>query len=145
MDTDCIFCKIITGEIPADKVYEDSEWLAVLDINPVNLGHTLLLPKEHHRNLFDLPTELLTKLGPVLQKLAQAIKDGTGADGLNIGWNNEPAAGQIVFHSHVHLIPRFEGDGFAHWHGQGGETKADFENVQESIKKTLSLPPPDLK
>ncbi len=137
METDCIFCKIIAGDIPADKVYEDNDWLAVLDINPVNLGHTLLLPKAHHRNLFDLPAELLIKLGPVLQKLARAIKDGTKADGLNIGWNNEPAAGQLVFHSHVHLIPRFDGDGFIHWHGQGGYTKEDFAETQEAIKKSL--------
>ena len=137
METDCIFCKIIAGDIPADKVYEDSDWLAVLDINPVNLGHTLLLPKEHYRNLFDLPTELLTKLGPVLQKLARAIKESTGADGLNLGWNNEPAAGQIVFHSHVHLIPRFDGDGFTHWHGKGGYTKEDFAETQEKIISRL--------
>lgn len=137
MDTDCIFCKIIAGDILANKIYEDNDWVAFLDINPVNLGHTLLLPKTHHRNLFDLPTELLTTLGQVLQKIAQAIKEGTGADGLNIGWNNEPAAGQIVFHSHVHLIPRFDGDGFAHWHGKGGETKEDFIETQKKIISAL--------
>lgn len=137
METDCIFCKIIAGEIPSYKVYEDNDWLAFLDINPVNLGHTLLLPKEHCRNLFDLPTKFLTKLGPVLQKLAQAIRDGTEADGLNVGWNNEPVAGQIVFHAHVHLIPRFEGDGFIHWQGKNNETKEDFEMTQKEIISKL--------
>lgn len=134
----CIFCKIIAGEIPCYKIYEDSDWLAFLDINPINLGHTLLLPKAHHRNLFDLPADLLTKLGPVMQKLAVAVKDGTGATGLNVGWNNEASAGQLVIHAHVHLIPRFDGDGFTHWHGKGGETKSDFENTQETIKNKIT-------
>ncbi|MFA6253968.1 MAG: HIT family protein [Candidatus Paceibacterota bacterium] len=133
----CLFCQIIAGEVPCYKVYEDNDWFAFLDINPVNLGHTLLLPKAHFRNLFDLPPDLLTKLGPTMQKLAIAIKNGTSADGLNVGWNNEPAAGQLVMHAHVHLIPRFTGDGFEHWHGKGGETKAEFERTQQAIKKTL--------
>lgn len=133
----CIFCKIIAGEIPSYKVYEDDDFLAFLDINPVNLGHTLLLPKAHYRNLFDLPKNLLGKIGLILQKLAKAIKDSTKADGLNVIMNNEPSAGQLVSHSHIHLIPRFTGDGFAHWHGQGNETKADFEKTQTKIISTL--------
>jgi len=133
----CLFCQIITGEIPSYKVYEDNDWLAFLDINPINLGHTLLLPKKHSRNLLDLPAGLLTKLGPVLQKLALSIKDATKADGINIGWNNESAAGQLVVHAHVHLIPRFTGDGFEHWKGHGGQTKDDFETTQNTIKESL--------
>lgn len=133
----CIFCKIIAGEISAYKIYEDNDWLAFLDINPINLGHALLLPKAHHRNLFDLPENLLGKVGPILQKLAEAVKTGVKSDGLNVIINNEPSAGQLVFHAHIHLIPRFTGDGFTHWHGQGGETKADFENTQTAIKNNL--------
>ena len=133
----CIFCQIIAGEIPCYKIHEDNDWLAFLDINPINLGHTLLLPKQHHRNLFDLPEDLLTKLGPVMQKLAIAVKDGSKADGLNIGWNNEAPAGQLVMHAHVHLIPRFAGDGFTHWKGKGGETKSDFETAQQKIISKL--------
>ncbi len=134
----CIFCQIIAGEIPAYKIYEDDKWFAFLDINPVNLGHTLLLPKRHYRNLFDLPTDLLCEMGVMLQKLTLAVKDATQADGINIGWNNEPAAGQLVFHSHTHIMPRFEGDGFVHWKGKGGETKADFETTREAVKKAIS-------
>ena len=137
MDKDCIFCKIIAGEIPAYKIYEDNDWLAFLDINPINLGHTLLLPKKHCRNLFDMPVDLLNQMGELLQKLALAVKDGVKADGLNIGWNNEKPAGQLVFHSHIHIIPRFEGDGFTHWKGKGGETEKDFEKTQEAV--TLAL------
>ena len=134
---DCIFCKIVKGEIPSYKVYEDDDWFAFLDISPINLGHTLLVPKKHFRNLFDLPNNLLIKLGPVVQKLAMAIKDGVKADGLNLGMNNEPAAGQLVFHAHVHLMPRFTNDGFVNWHGHGGETKEDFETAQSAIKTSL--------
>jgi len=134
---DCLFCKIIASEIPAYKIYEDNDWLAFLDINPINLGHTLLVSKAHYRNLFDLPTDILTKLGPIIQKLALAVKAGSKADGFNIGMNNEPAAGQLVLHAHLHLIPRFDGDGFEHWHGHGGQTKTDFENTQTAIKKSL--------
>ncbi|MCX6714144.1 MAG: HIT family protein [Candidatus Vogelbacteria bacterium] len=137
-NNDCLFCKIIAGEIPCYKVYEDDKWLAFLDINPINLGHTLLLPKKHHRNLFDLPEDLLGEMGVILQKLSLVIKEATQADGINIGWNNESAAGQLVFHSHTHIMPRFEGDGFTHWKGKGGETKEDFEATQTAIKKTLS-------
>ncbi len=133
----CLFCKIVAGEIPAYKIYENNDWLAFLDINPVNLGHTLLLPKAHYRNLFDLPNNLLIKLGPITQKLAIAVRDGVKSDGLNVVMNNEPSAGQLIFHTHIHLIPRFTGDGFTHWHGQGGETKADFLNIQTKIISTL--------
>lgn len=115
---DCIFCKIIKGEIPCHKVYEDEVFLAFLDIKPINLGHTLLLPKDHHRNLFDLPEEVLSKIGPVIQKIAVAVKDASKAEGINIGWNNESAAGQLVFHSHTHIMPRFKNDGYEHWRGQ---------------------------
>jgi histidine triad (HIT) family protein len=137
METDCIFCKIINGEIPDYRVYEDNDFIATLDINPINLGHVLVIPKAHFANIFEAPEETITKIGSVIKKLAHAIKDGVKADGLNVVINNEKAAGQIIFHAHVHLIPRFEGDGFAHWHGKGDETKADFENTQEAIKKTL--------
>ena len=138
MDPNCLFCKIVAGEIPAYQIYEDDDFLAFLDINPINLGHTLLIPKVHARNLFELPTETLTKLGPVLQKVGQAVKAGTQADGLNLGMNNETSAGQLIFHTHFHLIPRFTGDGFAHWCGQGGETKTDFEKTQTAIKEGLT-------
>ncbi|OJI09627.1 MAG: HIT family protein [Candidatus Vogelbacteria bacterium CG10_big_fil_rev_8_21_14_0_10_49_38] len=135
--TDCLFCRIAEKEIASYVVYEDETWLAFLDINPVNLGHTLLVPKQHRRNLFDLPADLASKLGPVLQKLAGAVKSGAQADGLNVIWNNEPAAGQIIFHAHVHLVPRFVGDGLEPWPGRRDQTKADFEQTEQAIKQAL--------
>lgn len=134
---DCLFCKIIAQELPCHQVYEDNNWLAFLDINPVNLGHILVLPKQHHRNLLDLPENLLREIGPLIQKIALAAKEATQADGINIGWNNEASAGQIIFHSHIHIIPRFKGDGFIHWKGKDNITQEEFAETKESIKKAL--------
>lgn len=110
--SDCIFCKIVAGEIPASKVYEDEHVLAFLDITQVTKGHTLLVPKKHFRNVLDLDPETTEQVFSVLPRLAKHLKERLGAKGLNIVNNNEEAAGQTVFHTHIHLLPRFdEGDG----------------------------------
>ena len=133
---ECIFCKIIKGDIPSEKIYEDNDFLAFLDITPVNPGHTLLIPKEHCQDLFEIPDATLCNIGPVIKKLARAIKDGTKADGINIGMNNSPAAGQIIFHAHIHIMPRFSDDGYKLWHGKKyiGEK---FKKIAGDIKKFL--------
>lgn len=108
---DCIFCKIIAGDIPSSKIYEDDEVLAFLDISQATKGHTLLIPKEHVRNTLDLSEQKAATLFSRLPKLARAVKTATQADGLNIVNNNEEAAGQTVFHTHIHLLPRYlDGD-----------------------------------
>jgi len=112
---DCIFCKIIRGEIPCCKVYETDSVLAFLDIAPVNLGHTLVIPKAHVEDVFSLPGELAPKLLEAIRVVGLALKEGLGAPGMNLGMNNGAAAGQLVFHAHWHLIPRFEGDGLTLW------------------------------
>lgn len=137
MDEGCLFCKIVSGEVPASKVYEDDDFLAFLDIKPINIGHTLLIPKKHYRNLFDLPDDLLSKMGPILKKLAQAVRAGTSAEGVNIGWNNELPAGQLIFHSHVHIMPRHTGDGHKHWTGRDHHTTEEFSQIANQIKKLL--------
>lgn len=110
--TDCIFCKIIRGEIPCAKLYEDDQVLSFLDINPVSAGHSLVLPKQHHATLFEIPgTELQTCIVAV-QKVSQAVYRAMGATGMNVLQNNFRSAGQLIDHLHFHLIPRFEGDGF---------------------------------
>jgi len=106
----CIFCKIVKGEIKSQKVYEDEETLAFLDINPVNKGHVLVIPKDHYENIFDIPKDKLSKVMEVAQKIAIAIKK-MGADGVNIVSNNGKAAEQHVFHLHIHVIPRYYNDG----------------------------------
>ena len=137
MDKDCLFCKIVIGEISSDKVFEDADFIAIADIQPVNLGHILLIPKKHSRNLFDTSEELLEKIGPHLQALAVAVKAATRADGINIVMNNEPAAGQLIMHTHFHIIPRFTGDGFEHWHGKTVPTPAELTQITEKIKSQL--------
>ena len=108
---ECIFCKITKGEVPAVKVYEDNEVLAFMDIHPKHPGHTLVIPKDHIENIYGMPSETAARLMIVVQKIAVAVKNATDADGINISMNNESAAGQDVWHAHMHVIPRFNEDG----------------------------------
>jgi histidine triad (HIT) family protein len=107
-----VFDKIIRREIPADIVYEDEETLAFLDIKPNHPGHTLVVSKKYFRNIFDMDEATLNSVMKTTQKMAIAIREALHADGINIAMNNEAGAGQVVFHAHVHVIPRFNGDGF---------------------------------
>jgi histidine triad (HIT) family protein len=105
----CIFCKIAQKQVPSSLVYEDAETVAFLDIRPLNEGHTLVIPKEHYKNIFDIPRELICYIHEVTKKVAQAVEKATHADGISIIQQNGEAAGQEIFHLHVHVIPRFEG------------------------------------
>lgn len=105
---DCIFCKIIAGEIPASKVYEDDQVLAFLDISQVTLGHTLVVPKQHFRNLLEMDADSTSQLFSRVPDIARKVMKVTKAKGMNILNNNEEIAGQTVFHTHVHLAPRYE-------------------------------------
>lgn len=108
---DCLFCKIIAGGLPSYKVYEDEKTYAFLDIRPVNAGHTLVTPKKHSQNIFDIAPDDWAAVTEVVRTLAIAVEKGVGADGVNIAMNNREHAGQVVPHPHVHIIPRFKGDG----------------------------------
>lgn len=134
--TDCIFCKIITGDIPAEKVYEDDTTLAFLDIKPINPGHTLIIPKEHHENLFDIPNETAEKIIVTVKKIAEGIKTGLGIENINIGMNNGSIAGQMVFHAHMHVMPRHENDGYEMWHGKEYES-GEASDIANKIKNAL--------
>jgi histidine triad (HIT) family protein len=129
----CIFCKIVAGEIPSHKVYEDDDVLAFLDITPVNPGHTLVIPKHHYENLLDLPEAEAQKLLSVIKKIAPAIMGAVGAKGFNLGLNNGVSAGQVVGHVHFHIIPRLENDGRQLWHG-GEYKEGEAEVILEKIK-----------
>ncbi len=133
---DCIFCKIAKGEIPSAKVYENDRVFAFLDIAPVSKGHTIVIPKEHHKDLLDLPDDLLAETAKALKKIAKAIVKAVNADGFNIGKNNGAAAGQAVMHSHFHIIPRFENDGLNPW-PQGKYEEGEMEKTAEDIKSLL--------
>lgn len=137
MEKNCVFCKIVAGEIPAAKVYEDEDTLAFLDIRPINQGHTLLITKRHFPNFLETPAEVISSLIPKLQKVARAVKKGTDADGVNISVNNDRAAGQLVFHTHFHIIPRFFDDGLKHW-GQRQYNNGEIEKVAANIKTAIS-------
>ena len=106
--SDCIFCQIVSGQIPSSKVYEDEEVLAFLDITQVTKGHTLVIPKKHYRNMLEMDAESASSLFARVPKIAQQLQEKLGAAGVNIINNNEEAAGQTVFHTHVHLLPRFD-------------------------------------
>lgn len=132
MDT-CIFCRIVKKEVPADVVYEDENILAFLDMKPVHPGHTLVIPKKHAENIFDVDAESWGHMADIARRIAPAIMQGVGAGGLNCVVNNKRAASQLVFHAHIHLIPRFEGDGFAAWHGmlyKDGEAIVTAEKIR---------------
>ncbi len=133
---DCLFCKIIKGEIPSHKIYEDENVLAFLDINPVNPGHTLVIPKKHSRNIFDIEKEDLENVVNTAQKICPAVQKAVNAKGVNVISNNEPVAGQIIFHTHFHIIPRFENDGLKHWSGKSYDDKEGKE-IAEKIKTKI--------
>lgn len=107
---DCIFCDIASGKADAQVIFENENYKAFLDINPVNYGHTLVVPKNHYDNFLTLPDDQLNGLIKLTQFLAGAIKRSLNADGFNIISNNGTSAGQTVFHSHFHIIPRFDKD-----------------------------------
>lgn len=107
---DCFFCKIANGEVPTNTVYEDDNFKVFLDIAPANPGHCLVVPKAHAKNIYEIDPTLLSKAITVAQKIAVKVKKATGCDGINILQNNEEAAGQTVFHFHIHVIPRYTND-----------------------------------
>jgi histidine triad (HIT) family protein len=131
----CIFCKIISGEIPSAKVYEDGDFIAILDINPVSKGHVLVIPKKHCENLFDMDDELLSKTLKTLQKVAIAMKKGLNVEGINLVQNNGKDAGQIIFHSHFHLIPRMPNDGISIGMVHKKYEEGELNKYAELIKK----------
>jgi len=107
---DCIFCKIVAGEIPSFKLYEDEHALAFMDINPANRGHALAIPKTHTPNLLEAPDEVLAVTAATAKKVARAVQETVNPDGLNLVQANGPGAAQSVFHLHMHVIPRFTDD-----------------------------------
>ena len=133
---DCLFCKIIKGEIPSHKVYEDDNVFAFLDIAPVNYGHTLVVPKEHFKNLEEISEDKLCHLIKVVKKIGKAIKEGLDYSGYNISVNNDPVAGQIIPHLHFHIIPRKENDGLSLW-PQGKYEEGEAEKIANKIKNVL--------
>ena len=133
---DCIFCKIVKGEIPSAKLYEDDNVYAFLDIGPVHKGHSLVIPKKHYEDMFDVPGELLGKQIQAVQRVAAAVKKATGCDGVNIAQSNGKAAGQVVPHIHFHIMPRYLDDGLRMW-PQGKYAEGEMEKYRDKIAKAI--------
>jgi len=136
-DPACVFCRIIRGEIPAQRVFEDSEVLAFLDINPLAPGHTILIPKHHSANLEDLPPQWAVALGRTLGRLAGAITAAVGAAGYNLLQNNGPVAGQLVPHVHFHIIPRRPDDGLGYRWKSKAAGPEELARVAEQVRARL--------
>ena len=130
----CIFCKIAAGKLSSTKVYEDAATLAFLDISPINKGHILVIPKKHAVNLLDVDEKTLSLTMQTVQRIARALRKY--AAGVNIGQNNDRAAGQIVDHLHFHVIPRRTNDGLEAWPG-GSYKEGEIEAIAEEIKNLL--------
>jgi histidine triad (HIT) family protein len=135
-DTNNVFAKILRGEIPAHKVYEDDSVIAFMDVMPQGPGHTLVVPKAASRNLLDADSADLAKLLPVAQKVARAVKTAFAADGVSVFQYNEPAGGQSVFHLHIHVVPRHEGVALKPHSGKmedGAVLAANAEKVRQAL------------
>ena len=135
--SECIFCKIAAGEIPSTTIYEDEYVLVFMDIGPIIKGHALVIPKQHYDPVTATPDDIVARLHLVAKQIAQAQVNGLGAAGVNIMQNNGKAAGQEVAHIHVHVIPRFEGDGH-HWNWNAGKY-TDTKEMAELAKKMRNL------
>jgi histidine triad (HIT) family protein len=135
-DTNNVFAKILRGEIPAHKVYEDDSVVAFMDVMPQAPGHTLVVPKAASRNLLDADSSSLTKLLPVAQKVARAVKAAFAADGVSVFQYNEPAGGQSVFHMHIHVVPRHDGVALKPHSGNmedGAVLAANAEKIRQAL------------
>lgn len=137
---DCIFCKILDGEIPSAKVYEDEHVYAFLDISQVTKGHTLVIPKTHTKNIYETPPEVASELFARVPAIANAIKETYQPIGMNLLNNNEPPADQSVFHLHIHILPRYgEDDGFyANWQINADKyTSEDLQKIAGEISASI--------
>lgn len=130
----CIFCKILNGDIPSAKLYEDDEFAIILDVGPASFGHALILPKEHYANVFEMPEELLAKSMSLAKVWGEKLVKGLNADGMNLVQNNGLAAGQTVFHYHLHMIPRYENDNVGELWTPGSLTAEQREEILAKVK-----------
>ncbi len=135
---DCIFCKIVKGEIPCAKVYENEGVLVFLDVNPISKGHALVIPKTHFQDVFDIDKTILEKITVEAKQVAEKMKEVLHVDGINFLQSNGVKAGQVVFHYHMHIIPRYENDRLEMrpvWVNKDPELKSDSDLLNALAKK----------
>ena len=135
--SECIFCKIVAGEIPAARIYEDDTILSFLDIGPVNRGHTLVIPKAHFERVDQCPAQVLTAIAAQLGRIAQAVVQASACEAYNVLCNNGRAAGQVVDHVHFHIIPRNSGDGVLNRWPSFKYPEGKAEALATSIRENL--------
>jgi histidine triad (HIT) family protein len=136
-DENCIFCQIVAKQAPSSILYEDATVIAFLDIRPLNMGHTLVIPKEHFVDIFDTPDKVLAAVHVASKQLAAAVKKATNADGISIIQQSGKAAGQDIFHIHVHVVPRFEGQKLPSFHELKLVDRAELDVMAAKIKAYL--------
>ncbi len=134
--SDCIFCEIVAKELSSHKIYEDDEIIVFLDIHPVSRGHTLVIPKKHFVDLMNTPPEVVANLMAIVQKITPAILEAADATAFNIGINNDSDAGQVINHTHIHIIPRAKDDGLSMWPEQPTAAN-DLEVLAKKIKEKI--------
>jgi histidine triad (HIT) family protein len=134
---DCLFCKIIKGDVPCTKVYEDAFSFAFLSINPNNHGHTIVIPKRHCRNMLDMEEVTASTLALAVRRISKGVFEAVQAEGVNIIMNNEVPAGQAVFHAHYHIIPRFKNDGLKVWDKNIPYQDDEAKKIAEDIRKQI--------
>lgn len=130
---DCIFCRIAAGEIPSKTLYEDEQFRVILDLAPATKGHALVIPKEHYANLYEIPQETAAGVMKLAKTMAEKMTEKLGAVGFNLLQNNGEAAGQSVMHFHMHLIPRYHGDGQQLFHEQPTASQDELEEIKRQI------------
>lgn len=135
--SDCIFCKIVNGEIPCAKLLETDTVIAFLDLNPIRKGHALVVPKLHAETMIEFPAESAVSVAEAIKKVGKALMDATGAAGFNVIQNNYPASGQQVPHIHWHIIPRENGDGLTFWPQGSYSGMEEMSAMAECIRKVL--------
>lgn len=130
---DCIFCKIIAGEIPSHVLYEDEKFKVVLDVGPATRGHALILPKNHYANLYELPEDTAADVMKLAKRMMKQMTEKLHCDGFNLVQNNGSVAGQTIFHFHMHLIPRYENDGEILKYCAGSPSQEDLAKIRKEI------------
>jgi histidine triad (HIT) family protein len=136
-DASCIFCKIVRKHAPASIIYEDETVIVFLDIRPLNIGHTLVIPKKHYVDIFDIPENQLSQVHKVAKQVSLAVKKATNADGISIIQQNGKVAGQDIFHLHVHVVPRFEGQKLPSFSELKEVERAKLDEVAKRIRQEL--------
>lgn len=133
----CVFCRIVRKEAPASFIFEDERVAAFLDIKPASEGHCLVIPKKHYENIYEIPDEAIAYLFKIVKKVADAVKKGVNAEGITIGQQNGRAAGQDVFHLHVHVIPRYTGQRLPRPHEIPEESRERLDEVAHRIRRFI--------